>query len=145
MKIYIPQREGALLVHPVLLDDLVQLSRDMNALINWYDDLNGDMPNGSWQHHTEEIFRLYNYLDVMNSKCLWIDAASIDTTILRNTITKVNERLIGNMDLRDGFETDEQLQLLGEFKHFISGIQNNVYYILEHLETSLECKWWRAP
>ena len=145
MKIYIPQREGALLVFPVLLDDLVQLSRAMNALINWYGDLSEYMPNGSWRHHTEEIFSLYTYLDVMNSESLWIDAASIDTTILRNTITKVNERLIGNMDLRDGFETDEQLQLLGEFKHFISGIQNNVYHILEHLETSLECRWLRRP
>jgi hypothetical protein len=145
MKIYIPQREGALLVFPVLLDDLVQLSRAMNACFDWYLDNSLRMPNGSWQHHTEEIFRLYNYLDVMNSKCLWIVAASIDTKILMNTITTVNEELIGNMNLRDGFETDEQLQLLREFKVFISGIQNNVYHILEHLETSLECKWWRAP
>ena len=49
------------------------------------------------------------------------------------------------MNLRDGFETDEQLQLLREFKGFISVIQNNVYIILEHLETAGECEWLRRP
>ena len=145
MKISIPEREGALLLHPVLLGGLVQLSDDMIAGCNWYRDMEQYMPNGSWKHHTEEIWSLYNYLDVRNSKCLWIVAGSIDTKILRKTITTVNEKLIGNMNLRDGFETDQQLQLLREFKSFISGIQNNVFHILEHLETSLECKWWRAP
>ena len=93
----------------------------------------------------KKLFRLYNYLDLMNSECLWIVAPIIDTTILINTITTVNGNLIGHMNLRDGFETDEQLQLLREFKGFISVIQNNVYHILEHLETAGECEWLRRP
>ena len=68
MKIYIPDTSGALLVCPVLLGGLVQLSRAMNACFGWYERISEDMPNGSWKYLTEELFRLYNYLDLMNSK-----------------------------------------------------------------------------
>ena len=139
------ERETLAQFNPELVTNIIQLFHNCTSSSEWYytHGLATSLPGIHDQNIRECVGEVSEVIYEMK---YFPEHGETDTTELRDQVYEAHQSLLKEIDfLREsGRATDRQLELLQEFKKIRAHIENNLYFILDYLETDPDCKWLRG-